>query len=148
MKTLVAVVAVTVLFLAGLTYAHYQTTPPATSAADAVRNAEAAWIKALEAKSVERALAFYAPDAVTAGSAMFPAHGIADFRAAWAALFADPEFALTGKTETVVVTDNGSIAYTSGTWYERKKHGPYLAVWQKQPNGEWKVLIDSAWTMP
>ncbi len=146
MKTFVALVSVAVLFLAGLTYAHYQHAP-STSAEDAVRKADAAWIKALESKSVEQTLAFYAPDAVTAG-AMFPARGLADFRAAWAGLFAQPGFALTGKAERVVVTDNGSIAYTSGTWNDGKKHGPYLAVWQKQPSGQWKIVIDSAWSMP
>lgn len=142
MKALLAVVLLTVL-----TMTAYQSTRTRT-AEDAVREADAEWVKAIASKSLERTLSFYGPDAVTAGSAMFPANGKADFRAAWASLFADPNFALTGKLEKVVVTRNGSIAYSSGTWSDGKKHGPYLAVWQKQSNGQWKLIIDSAWVMP
>ncbi len=118
------------------------------SAEAEIREADAEWVQAVGSKSLERTLSFYAPDAVTAGSAMFPANGKPDFRAAWTTLFADPNFALTGKLEKVVVTKNGSIAYSSGTWSDGKKHGPYLAVWQKQATGQWKVIIDSAWVTP
>ena len=114
----------------------------------AVREADIEWAKAVASKSVERTVAFYAPDAVTAGSAMFPASGIAELRAAWADAFANPGFELTWKVEKVVVAKNGNIAYSSGTWDDGKQHGPYLAVWQKQPDGQWKLIIDSAWIMP
>ncbi len=148
MKTVVVVASIAVLFLAGLTYAQYQGNAPSARAEDAVRNADAAWAKAVSSKSVEQTLAFYTADAVTGGSAMFPAHGLNDFRTAWAAAFAERGFALTWKAEKVVVTNNGSIAYSSGTWKDGKQHGPYLAVWQKQANAQWKVIIDSAWVMP
>ena len=114
----------------------------------AVRKADIEWAKAVASKSVEPTVAFYAPDAVTAGSAMFPASGIAELRAAWADAFAEPGFNLKWKVEKVVVAKNGNIAYSSGTWDDGKQHGPYLAVWQKQPDGQWKLIIDSAWIMP
>jgi ketosteroid isomerase-like protein len=113
----------------------------------AVRRAEQTWGEAIVAKSLDQTVAFYAPDAVTAGSAMFPACGLAEFRAAWAKLFADASYTFTWKTERVVVAKSGSIAYSSGTWAEGPDHGPYLAVWQKQQNGQWEVLIDAAWSV-
>jgi ketosteroid isomerase-like protein len=114
----------------------------------AVREAEEEWSKAIAFKSLDRTVESYAPDAVTAGSAMFAAPGFAEFRAAWAKLFAQPRFLLTWKTERVIITEYGSIAYSSGTSAEGPDHGPYLAVWQKQENGQWKGLIDAAWSTP
>ncbi len=113
-----------------------------------IRLADAAWAQAIASKSVDRTLPFYAPDAVTGGSAMFPARGLADFRAAWTRVFAEADFALTWKAERVVVNESVSLAYSSGRWKNGKQHGPYLAVWQKQTDGQWKVLIDSAWIEP
>jgi ketosteroid isomerase-like protein len=88
----------------------------------------------------------YDPEALTAGSAMPPARGVAAVRAMWTQLFAQPEFVLTWEIEKVVVTESGAMAYSSGTWHMGPNaNGPYLAVWQKQPDGKWKILVDSAW---
>ncbi len=114
----------------------------------ALRKADEGWLTAVAAKSVERTLAFYAPGIVTAGSAMFPANGLADIRAGWTKLFAEPGFALAWKTERVAIVKGGSLAYTSGTWTSGpNERGPFLSVWQKQPDGQWKVVIDAAWMM-
>lgn len=126
----------------------YQTLPPAAPASEAaVRQADETWAKAVAAKSVEQTLAMYDPDAVTAGSAMFPARGVAAFRSSWASVFAQPGFNLTWRMDAVVVLESGSIAYSSGRWSSTGPDvtGPYLAVWRKQPDGQWKVLIDAAW---
>ncbi len=119
---------------------------PSSTSLAAIREAEKAWGAAIASKSLDRTVDVYAQDAVTAGSAMFRARGIADFRAEWAKQFAQPDFSLTWKTEDVVVTNSGLIAYSSGTWSQAGDQGPYLAVWQKQQNGKWKVLIDAAWS--
>ncbi len=119
-----------------------------SSVENTIKEADAAWAEAVASRSVDRTLAFYAPDAVTAGSAMFPARGLADFRAAWTRIFAEPDFALSWKAEHVVVSEPASLAYSSGTWKNGKQHGPYLAIWQKQRDGQWKILIDSAWIEP
>ena len=143
MKTLVAVILLAALFSGRSLFYSASSTEEG-----AVRKAEQTWCEAIASKSLDQVVASYAPDAVTAGSAMFPARGLAEFRATWAKLFADPSFVFTWKTERVVITKSGSIAYSSGTWAEGPDHGPYLAVWQKQENGQWKVLIDAAWSAP
>jgi ketosteroid isomerase-like protein len=141
MRSLVSVALLTAIFCAP----NLDNSPSSTSQT-AIREAEKAWGTAIASKSLDRTVKAYAQDAVTAGSAMFRARGIADFRAEWAKQFSQPDFSLTWKTENVVVTNSGVIAYSSGTWSQGGDHGPYLAVWQKQPNGEWKVLIDEAWS--
>ena len=113
-----------------------------------IRAADAAWAEAVGAKSVDRTLAFYDPEAVTAGSAMFPAQGLEPLRANWEKLFANPGFALTWTAQKVVVVESGTTAYSTGTWKLGDAQGPYIAVWRKQPDGTWKVLVDGAWTMP
>jgi ketosteroid isomerase-like protein len=118
-----------------------------SSAETAVRQADEAWAKAIAAKSVEQTVGFYDPEAMTAGSAMFPAQGLAAFRANWAKLFAQPGADLTWKADKVLITESGTIAYSTGSWRMpgRNASGPYIAVWRKQPDGQWKVLVDAAW---
>ncbi len=113
----------------------------------AIRDADAAWAKAIASKSIDQTLAFYDPESVTAGSAMFLARGLPAFRENWAKLFDRPDFALAWKADRVVVTASATIAYSAGTWSMPgpDANGPYLAVWRKQPDGQWKVLIDAAW---
>ncbi len=119
---------------------------PLPNAEVAIREADESWAKATTAKSIVKKLNMYDAEAVTAGSAMPPAKGIAEIRAMWTKYFAQPDFSLTWKLGKVLTTESGTIAYSSGTWiYASKPIGPYLAVWRKQPNGSWKILIDAAW---
>jgi ketosteroid isomerase-like protein len=121
-----------------------------THAESAVREADDAWSRAIASKSVDQTVSMYDPEAITAGSAMFPARGVAAFRKNWEKLFAQPDFSLVWKVENVVVTESGTIAYSTGSWHtaDPKVSGPYLAVWRKQPDGQWKVLVDAAWISP
>ena len=140
MKTLLGVV-----FLAVLALVRQQPSPTPSGPEAAIREADSAWAKAIAEKSVEQTLTFYDPEAITAGSAMFRAQGIPAFRASWEKMFAQPGFALTWTVARVVVTESGTMAYSTGTFKIGADQGPYLAVWRKQPNGQWKVLIDAAW---
>jgi ketosteroid isomerase-like protein len=65
-------------------------------------------------KSLEPEVARYDAGAVAAGNAMPRARGIAEIRAMLKNIFADPNFALTWKTEKVVIGASGAIAYSSG----------------------------------
>ena len=123
------------------------TAPSQAALEAAIREADAAWEKAVEAKSIDQTLAFYDAEAVTAGPAMFPARGLPAFRENWLKLFARPDFALTWKSDKVAVSESATVAYSTGTWSMSgpSENGPYLAVWRKQADGQWKVLIDAAW---
>ncbi len=117
-----------------------------SSAEEAIREADRMLAKAIADKSPDRAAALYDSEALGAGSAMFPARGAADFRTNWAKEFAQPNFDLTWKTDKIVVTESGALAYASGTWQDHGKTiGPFLEVWRKQADGKWKIVIDAAW---
>jgi len=62
-----------------------QQPPTKASPADdmAIRTADEAWAGAIGKNSIEETVSFYDPDALTAGSAMPPAKGIAAIRAMW-----------------------------------------------------------------
>jgi len=81
---------------------------------------------------------------------MFPAQGLAAFRDAWVKVFANPSFALSWTTEHISFLDSGSLACAAGTWCTpgTEATGPYLALWRRQADGQWKVLIDAAWRTP
>jgi ketosteroid isomerase-like protein len=113
----------------------------------AIRQADEAWAKAVASKSVEETCAFYDPEALNAGSAMTPARGLDAVRGTWVGAFAQKGFSLAWKAEKIVITESGTMAYSSGTWRMAGPNatGPYLAVWRKQPDGQWKVVIDAAW---
>jgi len=135
--------------------------PPATSpdtrAADesAIRALVADWSKAAASKDAAKTAAFYADN----GSLFAPGTPAASGREAvqktWEGLMAAPGYALTFATTKVEVARSGDFAYDIGN-YEltiNDKNGKpqvakckYLVVWQKQPTGDWKVLVDSATT--
>jgi ketosteroid isomerase-like protein len=112
---------------------------------EAILKAEEAWINALASKSIEKTMSCYDPEAVTAGAAMPSSRGHEQLRDMWTSFFAQPGFTISGKADKVAIIKSGTIAYSTGTWYMPKGSGPYIAVWRKQPNGHWKVLIDAAW---
>ena len=116
------------------------------TAETAIRQADEAWAKAIASKSVEETSAIYDPEALTAGI-MPPARGLDAIRRMWVDAFAQKGFSLSWKAERIVITESETMAYSSGTWREvgPSGTGPYLAIWRKQPGGQWKVLIDAAW---
>jgi ketosteroid isomerase-like protein len=143
MKTVVVA-----LYLAAIAIALHQSPQTSVSTLEAaVRDADESWAKAIASKSVEQTVSSYDAEALTAGSAMPSANGLAAVRAMWTKLFAQPEFSLTWKVNKVAVSESGTIAYSTGIWRMAGPDatGPYLAVWRKQPDGRWKVLIDGAW---
>jgi len=113
----------------------------------AIRAADSVWAEAIASKLLEQTVAMYDPEAVTAGPAMFPARGRDAFRAEWKQLFSRPDFSLAWSLDTIIVLKSGTMAYSTGTWRaaDPNSTGPYLAVWRKQRDGQWKVLIDAAW---
>jgi ketosteroid isomerase-like protein len=118
---------------------------PASTSEAAVRDADDAFSKSFASKSVEQIVSFYDEEAMTAGSAMPSAQGIEALREMYKKMLSQPGFTLTWKLDKVVIAKSGTIAYSSGAWRMAGPTGPYLIVWRKQPDSQWKVLIDAAW---
>jgi uncharacterized protein (TIGR02246 family) len=120
----------------------------------AIRDTEAAWVKAFATKEPEKAAAFYADDAAS----MLPDTPLMTGRAAIIAgmkpELCDPNFSLNFAPTKVEIAQSGDIAYSQGTFHytttdpKTKKRvgqaGNYVEVYKKQADGSWKVEEDIA----
>ncbi len=134
--------------LIGWALLSHSTVLQAQSEAADVRAADSAWARAFATRSVDQVMAFYDPDVMTAGRAMFPARGLAELRAAWVGMFAQPTWQLNWQVDSVAVAPSGTVAYSTGRWRQLSpttESGVYFAVWKKGADGHWRVLIDAAW---
>src|SRR5262245_8300928 len=109
------------------------------------------WSEAAGARDVDRALSFWADDAV-----VFPPGGPAvagkpAIRAFVVKSFETPGFGISWKTENVVVSRSGDFAYGTGTnrvtftgpdGRSNAVEGKAVAVWRKEKGGDWKCVID------
>lgn len=131
--------------------------PPDTRAADesAIRALDIEWSKAAAAKDAAKTASFYADN----GSLLAPGAPAATGREAvqktWEALMSSPGYALTFGPTKIEVARNGDFAYDIGNYElttNDKKGKPqtakckYVVVWQKQPSGDWKALVDAPTT--
>jgi ketosteroid isomerase-like protein len=115
-----------------------------------VAQADRAWAEACAAKSVDQMLSFYAPDAVFAQDARPAIRGSVALQEFWTRIFADPTYHLKWRAARVEVLACGDLAYSTGLWEDthteagavKSRSGTYFAIWQKQPDGNWRVLID------
>ncbi len=69
---------------------------------------------------------------------------------AWLAPRSEPAIILDWKSQRAILSASGDLGFSSGPSIIRDKkdptapasHGQFFSVWQKQMNGEWKVLVD------
>ena len=118
-------------------------------AENAVRQADSAWSVAASANDVDRMLSFYDANATFAGTN--PATvGLQQLRALWTQFFSSPGYHLSWKADRIEVAASGDLAYSLGHWEQttvvnaqpRTDQGIYVAIWRRQPDGAWKVLVD------
>jgi uncharacterized protein (TIGR02246 family) len=109
------------------------------------------WAKAAAAKDLEKTIAFYSSDAIVFPPNAASAVTKGAIRNAWKEMFATPGSNITWQPTRVEVGKSGEMAWLSGT-YELTTNdatgkpihdrGKYLAVWQKQTDGNWKCAAD------
>jgi ketosteroid isomerase-like protein len=128
--------------------------PPDPRAQDerAIRDADAATLKAAQSNDVDTVVANYADDA----SWLPPNAPIADgkpaIRAGWAKLISSTGFTIDWQINKILVARSGDLAYTVSI-YQLSLEGPNrrpindqgkdLAVWKKQPSGTWKIAVNT-----
>ncbi len=128
--------------------------PADTRAQDgaAIRALETAWSSALQAKDVDKFVAYYAPDAVALPPNEPIATTPADIRKGISGLMALPGLSMTFHPTSVGVAKSGDVAYTYGV-YDMSVTGPdgkpvtdkgkYVTVYKKQADGSWKAAVDT-----
>jgi ketosteroid isomerase-like protein len=124
-----------------------------TRAADeaAIRQADEAWSKVVEAKQLDEHNAYFLEDGVVLAPNEAMVTGKEAIRKMVAGFFATPGFAMTWQPTKVEAARSGDFGYSLGT-YELSVNDPkgvpmtdrgkYLTVWKKQANGSWKVAAD------
>ena len=130
---------------------------PDTRAADeaAIRALDAEWVKAIASKDLAKATSYYADTAQMFAPNAPAATGKDAVQKLCAGMLGLPGFALTFAPSKIEVARAGDLAYETGE-YEMtandKKGKPqtvkakYVVVWGKQPDGNWKALVDSPTT--
>jgi ketosteroid isomerase-like protein len=129
-----------------------------TSAADtksateqALRDADAQWSKAAEAKDLDKTVSYYAADAIVMPPNALEATTKDAIRKIWQDLLASPGLVISWKATKVEVAKSGDIGFVSGTYELTTNdasgkpvpdHGKYVEVWEKQANGKWKCGAD------
>jgi uncharacterized protein (TIGR02246 family) len=116
-----------------------------------VRAADAAWLKAYQAKDVQKSAAFFGEQ----GSMLVPNNPILTGREAIAKFiaksFTTQDYKIAWRPNRAYVARSGELGYTSGVYKMSftdasgkaiTDEGKYLMVWKRQANGAWKVLFD------
>ena len=128
--------------------------PLDTRAADerALRTADAACLKAAQAKDNEGVLSCYADDASWLPPNAPILTGKQAIRTGWSQLLGSPGFAINWQITKLEVSRSGDLAYALYS-YELTRQGPDakpitdrgkdMAVWNKQPDGRWRIVADT-----
>jgi ketosteroid isomerase-like protein len=121
---------------------------PATT--DTLRQLEADFMKAAAERGAEGYMSYYAEDAVEVPNGAEAVHGKANI-AKTMSFLNDKNNQLTWTPVDAGISLSGDLGYTSGTYEFRSKdkdgkptvtHGKYTSIWKKQPDGNWKVVLD------
>ncbi len=137
--------------LMGFPSARQQLPDMRTTDEQAIRAADAAWLKAVQANDVDRIVSFYAADA-----SVFPieepiASGKKAIRENWTHMLGIPGLRLSWQITKVAVSQSGDLAYVQSTYqasFEDTQgkpaieRGKAVTIWKKQEDGVWKAVAD------
>jgi len=121
---------------------------PATT--DTLQQLEADFMKAALERGAEGYMSYYADDAVEVPNDAEAIHGKANI-AKTMGILNDKNNQLTWTPVDAGISISGDLGWTSGTYEFRTKgkdgkpkveHGKYTTIWKKQPDGNWKVVLD------
>lgn len=119
---------------------------------DALRAVEIAEEQAWIAKDLEKAVSFYADDAVFMNNNSPLIRGKDHIRAAMKPEFDDANARIGYEITAVDVAGSGELGYTAGTWFVTSveprtqkstiSRGKWVTVRKRQPDGQWKIVYD------
>jgi ketosteroid isomerase-like protein len=117
----------------------------------AIREADAASLRAIAAKQVDATVSYYDEQASILMPNAPTVTGREGIRKAWEQMFAMPGFNFAPKITKIEVARSGDLAYSQGTYEFTANdpqgrpindHGKYVVVWKKQAGGAWKAVAD------
>lgn len=122
-----------------------------SSAADAIKNADAQWAAAAAAKDVDKSASFCGADAAILVPNAPAAEGKDAIHKWFQDTFNTPGFKLAWHATNAEAAKSGDLGYSTGKYElsytdssgkQVTDHGKYVTVWKKQPDGRWKVVRD------
>jgi uncharacterized protein (TIGR02246 family) len=132
---------------------HQQEIQQARAAAEAaIRARSAAWSQAATAKDLDKAVSFYAADALILPEKAPALRGNENIRKDWAPRLALRGPGLSWQTSSLQVARSGELAYETGAYNfattdKKGKSTDYkgkdLVIWKKPSDGTWKVAVDT-----
>ena len=126
--------------------------PDAGEANNQLRSLDAKLGQAIDAKDATAIASFYADDAILMPTAEPIVAGKVAIVEEWKHILAIPAFQNESKLGGVVVASAGDLAYTYGSYRSRlmgedgklvMEPGKWLTVWKKQPDGGWRIAVDT-----
>jgi ketosteroid isomerase-like protein len=108
--------------------------------------------KATAEKGIDGWVAYFAPNGSMLSDTSKPTIGPAEIRAEMTPVFKDSTFTLRWHPTKAEMMIPGVIGYTVGRWERIRKNiegkwmkstGTYSTTWKKQPDGSWKIVLDS-----
>jgi ketosteroid isomerase-like protein len=108
--------------------------------------------KATGKKGVDGWVMYFAPNGSMLGDTSQPTTGITAIRAEMEPVFKDSSFSLRWHPIKAEMMIPGVLGYSVGRWERRRKNkegkvmkstGTYSTTWKKQPDGSWKIVLDT-----
>lgn len=136
-----------VLLLSSLLFS--QDTEKDTGSGAAVRDADTAFAQATKQSGLDGWMSFFADDAYLGTNPSI--HGKLELRRFYQNLFSRRDLKFEWAPDHAEVFKSGILGYTSGRYTMSftnfqgatvSQTGSYVTIWQKQPDGTWKVLSD------
>ena len=103
-------------------------------------------------KGIDGWVAYFAPNGSMLGDTSKPTTGADEIRKAMEPAFQDSSFSLRWHPVKAEMMMPGILGYTVGRWERVRKNkegkmmkstGTYTSVWKKQPDGSWKIVLDT-----
>ena len=131
--------------------------PDLSAEEKAIREMDARWMKAAQARDAAAEAVMFASDGVAYREHVDPLVGPAAFQAWSMKVYADnPKQTTTWTTDSIQFADSGNLAIQTGQYHttgigpkgDREDKGRFVTIWKKAGN-EWKVAHDiGSTTMP
>jgi uncharacterized protein (TIGR02246 family) len=112
---------------------------------------DAEWLTAAQSRDVDRAVSYWADDAIVFPPGSPAVSGRAAIREFVVKSFRTPGFTISWKTATVTVSSSGDVAYATGSnritfntpdGKTATVDGKTVVIWRRQKDGAWKCVVD------
>jgi uncharacterized protein (TIGR02246 family) len=126
-------------------------TSPAGDAAAEILKIDAEWSRAAQSRDLERIVSYWAEDAVVYPPGAPALVGKPAIREYVGKSLQIPGFSISWKTDQVVVSKSGDLAYGAGTnrvtfagpdGKTTTVEGKAVTLWRREKDGSWKCVVD------